>query len=64
MKSIKKYPKYSEGGVADTSLYNTVKNENEKKKKMKDLEAAIAAHKGTPKGRELVKQYRALTGTK
>lgn len=64
MKSIKKYPKYAEGGVAQTSLYDTVKSENEKKKKMKELEAAIAAHKGTPKAAELVKQYRAITGTK
>lgn len=63
MKSIKKYPKYSEGGVAQSSLSNTVKNENIKKKKMADLEKAIAAAKGTPKAASLVKQYKALTGT-
>lgn len=64
MKSIKKYPKYSEGGVAQKSLSNTIKNENYKKKKMKELEAAIQAHKGTPKAKELVKQYQYITGTK
>jgi hypothetical protein len=64
MKAKKKYPMYSEGGVAQKSLYTTVKNEKEKKKKIASLEGQIAAAKGTPAAKALVEEYRRVTGQK
>lgn len=57
-------PKYTEGGVAPSSLSQRVRVENAMKKKKKALEAAIKQAKGTPKAKSLVQEYRRLTGTK
>ncbi len=64
MKAKKKYPKYSEGGVAQKSLYQTRKNEKTMKAKLKKLESQIAAAKGTSAAKPLVQEYRRLTGQK
>lgn len=53
----------SEGGVAQKSLYQTVKNENEMSRKKADLEARIEAARGTDAAKGLVEEYRALTDT-
>jgi len=57
-------PKYSEGGVAPSSLSQRTKVRNAMTKKRKALEAAIKQAKGTPKAKALVQEYRRITGTK
>jgi len=52
------------GPVSQRSLYQTRKNEEEMKKKLKELEGQIAAAKGTPRAKGLVQEYRRLTGQK
>ena len=63
MKPIKKYNKGG-GPVSQRSLYQTRKNEEEMKKKLKELEAQISAAKGTSRAKPLVEEYRRLTGQK
>lgn len=53
----------SEGGVAQKSLYQTVKNENEMNRRKADLEARIEAARGTDAVKGLVEEYRSLTDT-
>lgn len=45
------------GAVAQSSLYQTVKNRNDWEKKKNSLESAIEAAKGTPKAKSLVSAY-------
>ena len=55
MKTVRKY---SAGGpLVGSSLAQRNKYRSYYKKKTKELEDAIAAHKGTPKAKELVKEY-------
>lgn len=63
MKPIKKY-NMGGGPVSQRSLYQTRKNEEEMKKKLKELEGQIAAAKGTPRAKGLVQEYKRLTGQK